>query len=624
MSEAEQAGRVAQGAAADRVESAAEVDDAAATRWLLGALRPSLAPLLAQAPLAWAAAALGVATAALVAPILDLALNGGRVLRGEAAPSLASLDSLAAIARPWLDLDRRPLALLLTLGALLLALRLAHGVVTVAARWLGERALAETTARLQRDVHGALLRLPLASPRRRLDGGAAQARLLNEAQLAVAGLDRAVATLAAAPLLVALYGALIASSSALLAAVVLGGLALHAAVGRAIARGVPPRLEAMLDAWAAKSAHAQESLRNARLIRASAGEAPREREFAGLCERHAAAAVRLGAWRALEGPLRDLVEAAVRVAVALAVAHELLSGRVGLVGAGLLLYLGLAIGRPLAALAALAPLVTRARTATRRLREVLAEAEPAPAAGGLAPPAEPTSLRLEQVELAYEAEGAWRLGPLDLELRAGERVVIQGPSGAGKSTLLDLACGLRRQSRGRVLLDEQPLAAYDPLALRGAIGVVAEEAQLFTGTLRENLAFARRGADEEALREAVHAAALEDLVARLPGGLDAPLGEGGAHLSAGERQRVALARALVGRPRILLLDEATSHLDLATAARVRARLAALEPRPAMLVVSHEPEWVEAADAHVLLDRGRRVDPPRALAAPTPLAPAERA
>lgn len=202
------------------------------------------------------------------------------------------------------------------------------------------------------------------------------------------------------------------------------------------------------------------------------------------------------------------------------------------------------------------------------------------------------------------------LAGLDLEVRAGETLAVVGPTGAGKSTVAKLVARCYDPTAGAVLIDGHDLRTVTIPSLRRQLGVVPQEAFLFQGTVRDNLAFARPGATDDEILEACRAVGIDDLVDRLPHGLDTPVHERGVSLSAGERQLLGLGRAFLARPRVLVLDEATSNLDPAAERRVeRAMDALLEGRTAILVV-HRLATARRADRIAVVDRGDDGSPAR--------------
>jgi ATP-binding cassette subfamily B protein len=216
------------------------------------------------------------------------------------------------------------------------------------------------------------------------------------------------------------------------------------------------------------------------------------------------------------------------------------------------------------------------------------------------------AIALEGVDFSY-SPGETVLSDVNIAVRAGESVAFVGPTGAGKSTIAKLVTRFYDPTRGRVTIDGHDLRDVTLTSLRRQLGVVPQEPFLFTGTIRDNVAFARPGAIEQEVREAIDAVGLSDLVDRLPGGLETMVHERGQSLSSGERQLIALARAFVAGPRVLVLDEATSNLDLKSEVKVeRALDRLLEGRTAILI-AHRLTTAMRADRIAVVDGGRIVE-----------------
>ncbi len=223
---------------------------------------------------------------------------------------------------------------------------------------------------------------------------------------------------------------------------------------------------------------------------------------------------------------------------------------------------------------------------------------PTPAADGAA-----SLLRLRDVAVTYAGDDAPALAGVDLDVPHGGLVVVTGPSGAGKSTLLDVVLGLLRPDAGEVLVDGLPLA--DLASWRRRVGYVPQQTVLVPGTVWQNLVWSVSPGSvpsEADAWAALRAACLDDVVANLTGGLQAPLHEL-AELSGGEQQRLSIARALLRDPELLVLDEATSALDGDTEERLLDHL--LDGNRAVLMVTHRSVTGRGGD-HVRLAGGRRV------------------
>lgn len=199
----------------------------------------------------------------------------------------------------------------------------------------------------------------------------------------------------------------------------------------------------------------------------------------------------------------------------------------------------------------------------------------------------------ESVSFSYE--GTKRvLSDASCEFLPGQRYAIVGPSGTGKSTLINLLLRMIEPTSGRVLLDSQDVRHMSTRSVRQNFGVVWQDAAMLRTTLRENITLGAERSSPAAIQRALRIAQLEDLVARMPSGLESHVTEWGHSLSTGERQRIAIARAIVRAPRALILDEATANLDEQTERQMLNALAELE-KTTVLFVSHRPQPVRAAD-----------------------------
>jgi ATP-binding cassette subfamily B protein len=215
-------------------------------------------------------------------------------------------------------------------------------------------------------------------------------------------------------------------------------------------------------------------------------------------------------------------------------------------------------------------------------------------------------IRLEGVTFSY-APGQPVLNDVDLLIEPGETFALVGTTGAGKSTIAKLVTRFYDPDSGRVLVDGRDVREVTLASLRGQLGVVPQEPFLFGGSVRDNVGFARPDATHEGVVDACHAVGLDELLARLPDGIDSPVFERGSSLSSGERQLLALARAFLAQPRVLVLDEATSSLDLKTEAAIEHALdVVLEGRTA-IVIAHRLSTAMRADRIAVVEGGRIVE-----------------
>lgn len=221
------------------------------------------------------------------------------------------------------------------------------------------------------------------------------------------------------------------------------------------------------------------------------------------------------------------------------------------------------------------------------------------------------SVAFEHVSFRYPQGESDALSQVSFSIAPGERIGIIGRIGSGKTTVGRLLAGFYEPSAGRVLVDGVDLRQYDPVDLRLGVGFGLQETLLFSGTLRDNIAFGRPGASDEEIIAASRLAGVEAFIGRAADGYDMSILEGGANLSGGQRQSVALARVLLRQPRILFLDEPTSALDLRSEAGFVERLGGLPSDVTVILSTHRVSLLRMVDRLIVFDAGRIVaDGPR--------------
>ncbi len=206
-------------------------------------------------------------------------------------------------------------------------------------------------------------------------------------------------------------------------------------------------------------------------------------------------------------------------------------------------------------------------------------------------------------ETQTQPEG-WALEDVDLHVPPGQTLALVGATGAGKSTFAKLVARFYDPQQGRVLVDGHDLRGMRQQALRRQLGIVPQEGFLFSGSVRENIAFGRPSASLEEIEAAAAAVGATDFIAALPEGIETEVGERGVHLSAGQRQLVAFARALIAEPRILILDEATSNVDVRTEKTIERGLERLLAGRTAIVIAHRLSTIRRAGKIVVLEGGR--------------------
>ena len=227
--------------------------------------------------------------------------------------------------------------------------------------------------------------------------------------------------------------------------------------------------------------------------------------------------------------------------------------------------------------------------------------DPEPYAGSCRIPFQ-GEITLESVSFQYDSRRI--LLENNLSISPGSIVGVAGPSGAGKTTLANLILGFYRPQAGRLCADGHAYDELDIRNLRASMGVVMQDPVIFPGTIWENIVYGCPEASMSAVDQAAELATALDFIRKLPKGYGTHVGEHGVMLSGGERQRLALARVLLRQPKLLILDEPTNHLDSAALTRLMSNLQALDPLPAILLISHDPEVLRHAGHFYVLDEGR--------------------
>ncbi|MFF1253759.1 ABC transporter ATP-binding protein [Pseudarthrobacter sp. NPDC058329] len=255
----------------------------------------------------------------------------------------------------------------------------------------------------------------------------------------------------------------------------------------------------------------------------------------------------------------------------------------------------------------LTPVLTKGRESLRSIAEVLQDPDIERNNGKRQVRHVGGRLSFDHVDFRYPEGDALAIEGLDLDVEPGETIAFVGKSGSGKSTVLNLAVGFLRPTGGRILLDGTDMEKLDLRTVRRHISVVPQESVLFSGSIRDNIAYGLEHVDDQSVLGALKDANGLDFVTELPDGLDTRLGERGARLSGGQKQRISIARALVRNPRILLLDEATSALDSESEHLVQNALTKLRQGRTTLIVAHRLSTIRSADRIVVLENGRMVE-----------------
>ena len=284
-------------------------------------------------------------------------------------------------------------------------------------------------------------------------------------------------------------------------------------------------------------------------------------------------------------------------------AREVLAGR--LTPGELLIFMAYvgSLYKPVRDLGRLSAKFSRASVSAQRVAEILdiePDAQDAPDALDLQRPA--GEIAFEDVDFSYP-DGRVVLQGLNLRIAAGERVALVGGSGAGKSTLVSLLLRLYEPTAGRILIDGVDIRRYTRASLRREIGVVPQDNMLFAVSVRENIAYGRPDAPQEAVERAAMAARAHEFIVDLPQGYDTELPERASNLSGGQRQRLCLARAFVKEPAILVMDEPTASVDATSARLIHEAVAQVHHHRTLLVIAHDFADMARYDRVLMLDGG---------------------
>lgn len=217
------------------------------------------------------------------------------------------------------------------------------------------------------------------------------------------------------------------------------------------------------------------------------------------------------------------------------------------------------------------------------------------------------SVSFENVSFKYEGDSGYALSDITFEARSGQTIGIIGGTGSGKTALVNLIPAFYPASKGSVKINGRDVNEYDPVSLRSGMGIVMQKAELFSGSIRENISMKTvEGISDDEVMSALHTAMAEDFVMEKDGGLDFKIGQMGSGLSGGQKQRISVARGLAGDPRLIILDDSSSALDYSTDSEMRKRIKELEGDPVVFIVSQRASSVLHADFIIVLENGSAV------------------
>jgi ABC-type multidrug transport system fused ATPase/permease subunit len=351
------------------------------------------------------------------------------------------------------------------------------------------------------------------------------------------------------------------------------------------------------------TAYLQETLSGVRVVRAFGQEQRHRSRFAELNDQNRAANMRTVNLNAAYFPSVELLSAVATAAILLYGGNQVLDGAATIgVLASFVFYLQ-SFFDPIQSLSQLYTTYQAGMAALDKIFELLDEQPDIvdrPDAVEL--PRVRGEIDFEDVRFSYDGEQP-ALSDVSLHVPPGQTVALVGATGAGKSTLAKLVARFYDPDGGRVLVDGHDLRDVTERSLRSQLGIVPQEGFLFSGTIRDNIAFGRPDAGDDEVYAAARAVGAHEFIERLPDGYDTEVGERGGNLSAGQRQLVAFARATAADPRILILDEATSNVDVRTEAQIERGLRRLLAGRTAIVIAHRLSTIRGAGRIVVLDHG---------------------
>jgi HlyB family type I secretion system ABC transporter len=357
-----------------------------------------------------------------------------------------------------------------------------------------------------------------------------------------------------------------------------------------------------LVAQSGSQAYLVEALQGIATLKASGAEARTLDHWSGLFADQINASVRRGHLAAAIDTMLTVLRVLAPLTLLWAGAQQVLDNRMSLGTMLAMQALAASVLTPLASLVANGQRLQLVGAHLERLADVL-EAEPEPGDG--LDPEITGRIELVRIGFRYDEHARPVLHDISVAIEPGQKVALVGRTGSGKSTLAKLLLGLYEPTDGDVRFDGLSLADLDHRSVRRQMGVVLQEPVLFSGSIRQNIAFNDPGLSIERIMEAARLAGIHDEIAMFPMGYDTWLAEGGGGLSGGQRQRLALARALAHQPTVLLLDEATSSLDVATEAIIERNLR--DAAPTRIVIAHRLSTVRDADQILYLEAGTIVE-----------------
>jgi ABC-type multidrug transport system fused ATPase/permease subunit len=476
-------------------------------------------------------------------------------------------------------------------------------VQTYLVGWVGQRALQD----LRIEVFGHLQRMSIGFYSRR-QSGVLISRLTNDVEALNQLVSDGVVTLFQSTLTVIGTVVILFWLDAELAAITMLAVPLLLLGSFAFRIASADAYRITREKIAVITAYLQETLSGVRVVRAFGREARHLARFAKLNDDNRAANMKTVNLNAAYFPAVELLSALVTVAILLYGGYQAIDGAVTV---GVLVAFVTALNNFFDPIQQLSQLYTTYQSGMAALDKIFELLDEQPELVDTPGAIELGRLRgeiaFEDVSFRYAGQDEWALCEADLHVPPGQTVALVGATGAGKSTLAKLVARFYDPDQGRVLVDGHDLRTVTSASLRSQMGIVPQEAFLFSGTVRENIVFGKPEATLTEVREAAGAVGADAFIMELAEGYDTEVGERGVQLSAGQRQLIAFARALIADPHILVLDEATSNVDIHTEGEIERGLRRLLAGRTAIVIAHRLSTIRQAGRIVVLEHGHVVE-----------------
>lgn len=490
--------------------------------------------------------------------------------------------------------------------ALIVLLGLVGLVCSITAQYFAAKAAVESCAGLRRALFDKIQSLGF-SQADRCGTGTLITRMTSDVNQVQNGLNLFLRLFLRSPFVVVGAAALAFTISVRGALICVVTIPVLAAVVFGIMFSTMPRYAAVQKRLDRLTDIARENLTGVRVVRAFGREADETQRFEQADAALLGGQLGVGRVSALMNPLTYAIVNVAIAAILKAGAAEVDSGVLAMGSVVALVNYMNQILLELVRVANLVIQLTRAGACAERVNQILAlQPDMHFGTAGVDASASENAVEFSHVSLAYAGAGGESLTDISFSAKRGQVIGVIGGTGSGKTSLVNLIPRYYDASGGTVKLFGRPVCEYGRDALRRSVGTVMQKAQLFTGTIRENLLWGNPEADDAALWRALELAQAAQVVRGKAKGLDEPVEQGGRNFSGGQRQRLSIARTLAGEPDILILDDSSSALDYATDAALRHALGTLAGKTTLFIVSQRAGSLRQADQILVLDEGRLV------------------